>query len=175
MKRAHFVVKRTPAGRNSRPSRPSISRRLSREERYEARISKLLLHLARGIFEEQTNLEKLVQKIMLDAQDLLKCEKCCVYLLEDTCERDAWTVILLASHKEQSEQVFVPIFSHPNSSHPNSSHPNSSHPNFQSPPTPVTPTSSHPNFQSPQLPVTPTSSHPNFQSPQHQSPQLQSA
>ena len=47
----------------------------------------LLLHLARGIFEEQTNLEKLVQKIMLDAQDLLKCEKCCVYLLEDTCER----------------------------------------------------------------------------------------
>ena len=43
--------------------------------------------MARGIFEEQTNLEKLVQKIMLDAQGLLKCEKCCVYLLEDTCER----------------------------------------------------------------------------------------
>jgi len=50
-------------------------------------VFQLLLHLARGIFEEQTNLEKLVQKIMLDAQDLLKCEKCCVYLLEDTCER----------------------------------------------------------------------------------------
>ena len=47
----------------------------------------LLLHLARGIFEEQSNLEKLVQKIMLDAQDLLKCEKCCVFLLEDSFER----------------------------------------------------------------------------------------
>ncbi|XP_076439522.1 cGMP-specific 3',5'-cyclic phosphodiesterase-like isoform X2 [Babylonia areolata] len=69
----------------------------------EFKRNQLLLHLARGIFEEQTNLEKLVQKIMLDAQDLLKCEKCCVYLLEDTCERDAWTIILLASHKEQSQ------------------------------------------------------------------------
>ncbi|CAL1549169.1 unnamed protein product, partial [Lymnaea stagnalis] len=47
----------------------------------------LLLHLARGIFEEQSNLEKLVQKIMLDAQDLLKCERCYVYLLEDSFER----------------------------------------------------------------------------------------
>ncbi|XP_070212342.1 cGMP-specific 3',5'-cyclic phosphodiesterase-like isoform X7 [Littorina saxatilis] len=54
----------------------------------EFKRNQLLLHLARGIFQEQTNLEKLVQKIMLDAQDLLKCEKCCVYLLEDTCERD---------------------------------------------------------------------------------------
>lgn len=53
----------------------------------------MLLHLARGIFEEQTNLEKLVQKVMLDAQDLLKCEKCCVYLLEDTCERVSFTSI----------------------------------------------------------------------------------
>ncbi|XP_025093162.1 cGMP-specific 3',5'-cyclic phosphodiesterase-like isoform X2 [Pomacea canaliculata] len=54
----------------------------------EFKRNKLLLHLARGIFEEQTNLEKLVQKIMLDAQDLLKCERCSVYLLEDTLEHD---------------------------------------------------------------------------------------
>ncbi|XP_076460762.1 cGMP-specific 3',5'-cyclic phosphodiesterase-like isoform X2 [Babylonia areolata] len=54
----------------------------------EFKRNQLLLHLARGIFQEQTNLEKLVQMIMLDAQDLLKCEKCCVYLLEDSCERD---------------------------------------------------------------------------------------
>ncbi|CAG5133199.1 unnamed protein product, partial [Candidula unifasciata] len=53
----------------------------------EFKRNQLLLHLARGIFEEQSNLEKLVQKIMLDAQDLLKCEKCSVYLLEDSFER----------------------------------------------------------------------------------------
>ncbi|XP_025093165.1 cGMP-specific 3',5'-cyclic phosphodiesterase-like isoform X5 [Pomacea canaliculata] len=58
----------------------------------EFKRNKLLLHLARGIFEEQTNLEKLVQKIMLDAQDLLKCERCSVYLLEDTLEHVHWTL-----------------------------------------------------------------------------------
>ncbi|XP_070212338.1 cGMP-specific 3',5'-cyclic phosphodiesterase-like isoform X3 [Littorina saxatilis] len=71
----------------------------------EFKRNQLLLHLARGIFQEQTNLEKLVQKIMLDAQDLLKCEKCCVYLLEDTCERDVWTAILLSAHEEKCEDA----------------------------------------------------------------------
>ena len=46
----------------------------------------MLLSLARGIFEEQSDLEKLVQKIMLEAQDLLKCEKCSVYLVDDGLE-----------------------------------------------------------------------------------------
>ncbi|XP_071090985.1 cGMP-specific 3',5'-cyclic phosphodiesterase-like isoform X2 [Haliotis cracherodii] len=50
--------------------------------------NQLLLHLARGIFEEQTNLQKLVKKIMVEAQDLLKCERCSVFLLEDTFEND---------------------------------------------------------------------------------------
>ncbi|KAL8579053.1 hypothetical protein ACOMHN_035992 [Nucella lapillus] len=86
MKRSRHV--RPAQNRASRSTVPIGRRRLSRDDRDDARLSKLLLHLARGIFEEQTNLEKLVQKIMLDAQDLLKCEKCCVYLLEDTCERD---------------------------------------------------------------------------------------
>ena len=36
------------------------------------------------MFEEQQNLEKLVQKIMLDAQELLQCERCSVYLLDNT-------------------------------------------------------------------------------------------
>ncbi|XP_046569896.1 cGMP-specific 3',5'-cyclic phosphodiesterase-like [Haliotis rubra] len=45
--------------------------------------NQLLLNLARGIFEEQTRLQQLVQKIMLDAQQLLKCERCSVYLLSD--------------------------------------------------------------------------------------------
>ncbi|XP_060580417.1 cGMP-specific 3',5'-cyclic phosphodiesterase-like isoform X2 [Ruditapes philippinarum] len=48
--------------------------------------NKLLLNLARGVFEEQQNLEKLVQKIMLDAQELLQCERCSVYLIDDTLD-----------------------------------------------------------------------------------------
>lgn len=40
----------------------------------------LLLNLARSIFEEQTNLERLVTKIMKEAQGLLRCERCLVYL-----------------------------------------------------------------------------------------------
>ncbi|KAG5881208.1 hypothetical protein JTB14_026649 [Gonioctena quinquepunctata] len=47
----------------------------------------ILLNLARSIFEEQNNLECLVTKIMREAQDLLKCERCAVYLLNlDCCE-----------------------------------------------------------------------------------------
>lgn len=46
-------------------------------------FEQLLLNLARGVFEEQQNLEKLVQKIMLDAQDLLQCERCSVFLIDD--------------------------------------------------------------------------------------------
>lgn len=49
-------------------------------------IFQLLLNLARGVFEEQQNLEKLVQKIMLDAQELLQCERCSVYLIDDTMD-----------------------------------------------------------------------------------------
>ena len=42
--------------------------------------SKLLLNLAQSIFEEQTSLERLVSKIMIEAQGLLKCEQSLVYL-----------------------------------------------------------------------------------------------
>ncbi|KAL4232240.1 hypothetical protein ACF0H5_009814 [Mactra antiquata] len=52
----------------------------------EYKRNKLLLNLARGVFEEQQNLENLVQKIMLDAQELLQCERCSVYLIDDTLD-----------------------------------------------------------------------------------------
>ena len=42
----------------------------------------LMLELARGIFREQNSLERLVRKIMHEAQDLLQCERCVVYLIE---------------------------------------------------------------------------------------------
>ncbi|XP_022918374.1 cGMP-specific 3',5'-cyclic phosphodiesterase [Onthophagus taurus] len=53
----------------------------------EYRRNQILLNLARSIFEEQNNLECLVTKIMREAQILLKCERCAVYLLDlDCCE-----------------------------------------------------------------------------------------
>lgn len=45
----------------------------------------MLLGLARSIFEEQNNLECLVTKIMTQARDLLKCERCAVFLLDLNC------------------------------------------------------------------------------------------
>lgn len=43
-------------------------------------LFQLLLNLARSIFEEQTSLERLVSKIMKEAQELIKCERSFVYL-----------------------------------------------------------------------------------------------
>lgn len=42
-----------------------------------------LLEVVNDLFEEQTDLEKIVRKIMQRAQTLLKCERCSVQLLED--------------------------------------------------------------------------------------------
>ena len=59
----------------------------------------MLLRLARGIFAEQTNLDKLVEKIMLESQEILKCERCCVYLIDSVAKEvyhDLYIVILLA-------------------------------------------------------------------------------
>jgi hypothetical protein len=49
------------------------------------RVVQILLNLARSIFEEQNNLECLVTKIMTEARDLLKCERCAVFLLDTEC------------------------------------------------------------------------------------------
>ncbi|CAK9795385.1 cGMP-specific 3',5'-cyclic phosphodiesterase [Anthophora plagiata] len=51
----------------------------------EYRRNQILLNLARNIFEEQNNLECLVTKIMTEAKELLKCERCAVYLLDLEC------------------------------------------------------------------------------------------
>nr|CAD7589562.1 unnamed protein product [Timema genevievae] len=55
----------------------------------EFRRNQILLNLARSIFEEQNNLECLVTKIMTEARELLKCERCAVFLLDtECCEAD---------------------------------------------------------------------------------------
>nr|CAD7423738.1 unnamed protein product [Timema monikensis] len=51
----------------------------------EFRRNQILLNLARSIFEEQNNLECLVTKIMTEARELLKCERCAVFLLDTEC------------------------------------------------------------------------------------------
>uniref|UniRef100_A0A8C4S0X5 Phosphodiesterase n=1 Tax=Erpetoichthys calabaricus TaxID=27687 RepID=A0A8C4S0X5_ERPCA len=51
--------------------------------RKEYERSRALLEVVNDLFEEQTDLEKIVRKIMHRAQTLLKCERCSVQLLED--------------------------------------------------------------------------------------------
>ncbi|XP_029102986.1 dual 3',5'-cyclic-AMP and -GMP phosphodiesterase 11A isoform X2 [Scleropages formosus] len=51
--------------------------------RKEYERSRALLEVVNDLFEEQTDLEKIVRKIMQRAQTLLKCERCSVQLLED--------------------------------------------------------------------------------------------
>ncbi len=48
----------------------------------EYKKNKLLLHLAKSLFEEQMSLERLVSTIITEAKSLLKCERCTVYLLD---------------------------------------------------------------------------------------------
>jgi len=44
----------------------------------------VLLDLARTIFEEQSTLHNIVQKIMMITQTLLQCERCSVLLVDPT-------------------------------------------------------------------------------------------
>lgn len=46
----------------------------------------MLLTMAKNIFEEQQNLTNLVQRIMGNAQRLIKCERLVVYLVDDSID-----------------------------------------------------------------------------------------
>ncbi|KAM7383592.1 hypothetical protein PAMP_003231 [Pampus punctatissimus] len=58
--------------------------KLFSESRKEYERSRALLEVVNDLFEEQTDLEKIVRKIMQRALTLLQCERCSVLLLEDT-------------------------------------------------------------------------------------------
>ena len=45
-------------------------------------LFQLLLSLARNLFEEQMSLERLVGTIITEAKEMLKCQRCTVYLLD---------------------------------------------------------------------------------------------
>ena len=46
----------------------------------------VLLQLAHGIFEEQSDLDKCMHNIMMEAQELLHCDRCMVFLIDETVE-----------------------------------------------------------------------------------------
>nr|XP_042906908.1 cGMP-specific 3',5'-cyclic phosphodiesterase [Parasteatoda tepidariorum] len=48
----------------------------------EFKRNQLLLSLAKSIFEETSSLDRLINKIMVKAEELLQCEKCRVYLVD---------------------------------------------------------------------------------------------
>ena len=48
--------------------------------------NQLLLNLATGIFSQQRSLEKLIRKIMIESQELIKCERSTVYLVNENVE-----------------------------------------------------------------------------------------
>ena len=45
-------------------------------------MAKLLLELAKKLFEDQTSLDRMVSKIMMQSTELVKCERCTVLLLD---------------------------------------------------------------------------------------------
>ncbi|XP_077993000.1 dual 3',5'-cyclic-AMP and -GMP phosphodiesterase 11A-like [Glandiceps talaboti] len=50
--------------------------------------NRALLEVVHDLFEEQTSLENVIQKVMQRAQSLLKCERCSVILLKDPTEAE---------------------------------------------------------------------------------------
>ncbi|XP_022796615.1 cGMP-specific 3',5'-cyclic phosphodiesterase-like isoform X2 [Stylophora pistillata] len=48
--------------------------------------NQILLQLARGVFEEQSNLDTCVHNIMVEVQQLLDVERCMVFLMDEACE-----------------------------------------------------------------------------------------
>lgn len=74
----------------------------------EYRRNQILLNLARSIFEEQNNLECLVTKIMMEARELLKCERCAVFLLDlDCCESVSICEVFLVKFTSIQWQIFL--------------------------------------------------------------------
>ncbi|VVC90283.1 unnamed protein product, partial [Leptidea sinapis] len=75
----------------------------------EYKRNQILLALARSIFEEQSNLECLVTKIMTEARELLKCERCAVFILDtDHCESSHLERIVQRPGGQRSGNLALP-------------------------------------------------------------------
>ncbi|GIY06970.1 cGMP-specific 3',5'-cyclic phosphodiesterase [Caerostris darwini] len=73
----------------------------------EFKRNQLLLSLAKSIFEETSSLDRLINKIMVKAEELLQCEKCRVYLV-DTEQEDM--VLQRLDNFEDKGSSLPPIF-----------------------------------------------------------------
>lgn len=69
----------------------------------------MLLSLARSIFEEQNNLDCLVSKIMTQARDLIKCERCVVFLLDLECEEAVRVHQIIIYFWQHYLSIYIPI------------------------------------------------------------------
>ncbi|XP_077864639.1 cGMP-specific 3',5'-cyclic phosphodiesterase-like [Saccoglossus kowalevskii] len=83
----------------------------------EYKRNQMLLNLARGIFEEQSSLHKVVHKIMLEAIALLKCERVLVFILE---EHEEGMSIFERMGKKFNQGMCNPLLKQPASLHQNS-------------------------------------------------------
>ena len=68
----------------------------------------VLLDLARTIFEEQSTLHNIVQKIMMITQTLLQCERCSVLLVDPTSKVQTFN-FLLSTLEKTLEQGLISL------------------------------------------------------------------
>jgi len=69
----------------------------------EYKRNQMLLQLARNIFAEQSNLDALVQKIMVDGQSVLQCERCSIFLMNHV--ENAFDEDLAKKHTESVKEA----------------------------------------------------------------------
>ena len=48
----------------------------------EYKKNQLLLNLAKSLFQEQTSLDRLITSIIVQAKEMLQCERCTIFLLD---------------------------------------------------------------------------------------------
>ena len=74
---------------------------LEKAQLYQNRVreyqqNQLLLTLAKSLFQEQTSLDRLITNIIVEAKNMLNCERCTIFLLDlkmyDQIEQDAWNI-----------------------------------------------------------------------------------
>ena len=77
----------------------------------EYKKNQLLLNLAKSLFQEQTSLDRLITSIIVQAKEMLQCERCTIFLLDLKMYdqvRPKVTVLSLFGH--HSNQVFTCLF-----------------------------------------------------------------
>ncbi|XP_064632499.1 dual 3',5'-cyclic-AMP and -GMP phosphodiesterase 11-like isoform X2 [Lineus longissimus] len=79
----------------------------------ENRRNQVLLDLARIIFEEQSNVASLIQKIMMHTQSLLQCERCQVLLVDESSKGypGAIRITLPDTDLTSPEHIYAGVFS----------------------------------------------------------------